>query len=117
VFTEALPSAAVREWVQMFCGSCLTGDHLPHVLLAQSIHRHGRDVRARGPRGPELGTRREQQKHRGRRNVLAEELEQLHRRRIGPHQVLDDEHHRLERRGPEEPLDERRHQPLRLLLV
>ena len=90
-------------------------DHLSHVLPAESVQGHGRQVRTRRPRAPELRAGRVQQQHRRRRRLLPEELEQLDRRGVGPHQVLDDQHGRLDRGRCEEPAGEGRHQALALL--
>ena len=92
---------------QSMLGSDLA-DHMPHLM---SVERHERDcavMRARTPGRLELGPCGGEDEERCERAALGNAFQNIDCGRIGPMQILEGKHHRLNSRPREHPIVQRR---------
>ena len=90
-----------------------------HVAYLGAVKRRERDgavMRAHAPRWPELRPRRRHDEQRRQRATLGKAAEHIERRRIGPMQILEHQHHRLNPRARDRPAGQRRELPSPQLL-
>ena len=94
---------------------CMTGRKLRHhVAHLRAIERRQRDravMRTHAPGWPELGPSRREDEQRRQGAALGDAAQDIERRRIGPMQILEGQHHRLHLGARHRPIGQRRQLP------
>ena len=85
--------------------------HVAHLGAVERRQRNRAVMRAHAPGRPEFGPRRRQDEQRRQRAALGDAAQHIERRRIGPMQVFECQHHRLHARARHHPIGQRRQLP------
>ena len=85
--------------------------HVAHLCAIERRQRDGAVMRAHAPGRAEFRPRRRHDKQRRQRAALGDAAQDIERGRIGPMQILERQHHRLNLRARHHPVGQRRQLP------
>ena len=90
--------------------------HVAHLGAVERRERNGAVMRAHAPGRPKLGPGRRHDVERRQRAALGDAAQHIERGRIGPVQILERQHHRLDLGAGHHPVGQRRQLPAAQLL-